>query len=144
MSEGKSFVEAFYVYHGLPVETMWTLFPFVRTPTSELALPVQGRYLAYHMQQGVRIALSRLRKDIQQVSLDRRCPDFYGCLRILEGATEIHVVQSSYCMFLYLLQLKTGMFSTTPIYVHVSARHNGTTDYKAMYQRPQLPNWTFL
>jgi hypothetical protein len=76
--------------------------------------------------------------------LDRRCPDFFGCLRILEGATELHFVQSSYCMFVYLLQLKFGFFASTPIFVHASARHNATTDYKHLHRHPHLPNWTFL
>lgn len=144
LDQGKSFVEAFYAYYDLPIETMWSLFPFVRTPADELPLPVQVPYLAYHMQRDVRIPLHSLRKDLQQVSLDRRCPDFFGCLRILEGATEIHIIQSSYCMLLYILQLKTGLFAKTPVYVHASARQNANTDYKGMHRYPQLPNWTFL
>lgn len=144
LQEGKSFVEAFYVYHGLPSETLWENFTVLRTPETELLRPVPSPYLAYHMQPGVRIPLHRLRKDLQQVSLDRRSPDFFGCLRILEGATELHLVQSSYCMFVYLLQLKFSLFAKTPIYVHVSARQNGTTDYRGMFQHPPLPNWTFL
>jgi hypothetical protein len=123
---------------------MWNDFTIVRTPQDELLPPVQGPYLAYHMQPHYPIALTHLRKDLQQVSLDRRCPDFFGCLRILEEATEIHVIQSSYCMFIYILQLKYGLFANTRIYVHASVRPNANTDYKNMNRHPQLPNWTFL
>lgn len=144
LAQGRSFVEAFYEYHGLPIETMWNNFVVLRTPHDELPIPVSAPYLAYHMQAQYPIPLISLRKDLQQVSLDRLCPDFFGCLRILEGAREIHVIQSSYCMFLYLLQLKTGLFANTPIYVHASVRPNANTDYKNMNRHPQLPNWTFL
>jgi hypothetical protein len=142
LDQGKSFVEAFYAYHGLPLETFWQNFTVMRTPDEELPIPVPLPYLAYHEQPNVRV--SGLRKDLQQVSLDRLCLDFFGCLRILEGATELHFVQSSYCMFVYLLQLKFGLFASTPIFVHASARHNATTDYKHLHRHPHLPNWTFL
>jgi hypothetical protein len=144
LEQGKSFVEAFYAYHNLPIETLWTQFTVTRIPEEELAVPTEAPYLTYHMQPGVPIRLNNLRKDLQQVPLDRRSPDFFGCLRILENATEIHLVQSSYCMFVYLLQLKTGLFSDKPIFVHTYSRPNANTDYRNMNRHPQLPNWTFL
>lgn len=144
LAKGKSFVEAFYAYHDLPIETLWENFAVTRTPDSELPVPVSVPYLAYHQQPGVLIPPNRLRKDLVPVPLDRRCPDFFGCLRILENAAEIHLVQSSYCMFVYLFQLKFGLFASKPIFVHASSRPNATTDYKNLNRHPHLSNWTFL
>jgi len=143
LEKGQSFVEAFYIYHGLSIENMYTSFNVIRTPELELDTP-KTPYLVYHVQPTVGFPLERLRKDISHMSLDKRCPDFFGCIRILENAKEIHVIQSSYCMFVYLLQLRYGLFKDIPIFVYASARYNANTDYKHLNRHPQLPNWTFL
>ena len=143
LENGKSFVDAFYVHHDLPVTTLYESFNVTRTPNTELMIP-NNQYLVYHEQPSVRIPRENLRKDIEHLSLDRRCEDFFGCIKLIEHAKEIHIVQSSYCMFIYLLQLKYGLFSNIPIFVYASARYNANTNYKNMNRQPQLSNWTFL
>jgi hypothetical protein len=143
LKKGHSFVEAFYIYHGISPDNMYLSFNVVRTPQLELTIPILP-YLVYHIQQHVRFPIEKLRKDLMHISLDRKCLDFFGCIGILQHAKEIHVIQSSYCMFIYLLQLKYDMFKNIPIFVYTSARSNSNTDYKNLNRHPQLSNWIFL
>ena len=135
-----SFVEAFYLYHGLPTSAMYDNFLVKRTPETEIPFQINTPYYVYHTQPAFPLRIPRG----YAVPLDKSSADFFGSLSLIEGATEIHLLQSSYCMFIYLLQLKYGLFANKRIYVHTYARPNANTDYKRMNRHPQLPNWTFL
>jgi hypothetical protein len=135
-----SFVEAFYLYHGLPITALYENFIACRNPTTELKFQITTPYYVYHTQPNFPLRLPKG----YAISLDRSSIDFFGSLSLIEGYAEIHLLQSSYCMFIYLLQLKYGLFSNKPVYVHTYARPNSNTDYKNLNRHPQLPNWTFL
>jgi hypothetical protein len=135
-----SFVEAFYLYHGVPITALYENFVVARIPESELKFQITTPYYVYHTQSSFPLRLPKG----YAVPLDKSSVDFFGSLSLIEGATEIHLLQSSYCMFIYLLQLKYGLFSNKPVYVHTYARSNSNTDYKHLNRHPHLPNWTFL
>jgi hypothetical protein len=135
-----SFAEAFYLYHGISPSAMYDNFIVKRTPETERIDLSNVPYITYHTQPSFPLRLPMG----YAVPLDNSSEDFFKSISIIEGAKEIHLLQSSYCMFIYLLQLKYGLFADKQIFVHAYARHNANTDYRNLNRHPQLPNWTFL
>jgi hypothetical protein len=135
-----SFVEAFYIYHDLPASTMYDHFNVKRTPATEIQHITDVPYYVYHTQPAFPLRLPRG----YAVKLENSSSDFFQSLGLIEHATEIHLLQSSYSMFVYLLQLKYGLLSNKSIFVHTYARTNANTEYRNVNRHPQVPNWTFL
>jgi hypothetical protein len=130
-----SFVDAFYLYHGLPTSAMYENFTVSLPTEPPLSYPIP--YYVYHTQPQFPLRLPKG----YAVPLEQSSIDFFGSIPLIQGASEIHLLQSSYCMLIYLLQLKYGLFSDKCIYVHSYARSG---EYKKMNRNPQLSNWTFL
>jgi hypothetical protein len=148
----KSFVEMFYLHHNLEWETIYKNFNVDIDITNQIPIP-KCNYIVYHDQVDHKITFKNVRKhklnfigksEMLRISLSNISNDFFSALNLILNAKEIHLIQSSYCMFIYLLQLKYGLFSNIPVYVHLYARNNSDTEYKRMNQYPKLNNWTFL
>lgn len=142
-AQGKPFIEAFYEYYRLPFSTMYEQFDVKRIPELEYVINMKEPYVAYHEQ-----SLVQINKDVYfnettpYIELDRSSDDFFKTIGILIHAKEIHLVQSSYCMLCYILQLKYGLLKDIPIFVHEYSRDYSSA-YMNMFKNPALPNWTF-
>jgi hypothetical protein len=142
-AKGKPFIEAFYEYYTLPFSTLYEQFDVERIPELEYTYDVGNPYIAYHEQPHVQI-----QKDVffdsntLYLELDQSSDDFFKSIGLIIKAKEIHLVQSSYCMLCYILQLRYGLLKDIPIFVHEYSRKYSEA-YKNMFKNPSLPNWSF-
>ena len=56
-------------------------------------------------------------------------------IKVLENAKEIHLIESTYSIAIYLLQKKYNMFENIPIYFHTYVRNNRNMN---IYIKPQF------
>lgn len=93
------------------------------------------KYRLYHDCEGARIERSN---DMPFLELGQLTDNlFFDCIKILEKAHEMLLIDSVWAVFAYLIDCKYGIFRHVKITVH--AKRN----YGAMFQ-PHPSNWTIL
>jgi hypothetical protein len=141
-SPDRSFVEAFYAYHNVPFEEMGNALVIQPNPGVDLsALP--SPYIVYHDQPSLQLESHQIQTRLPRIPLHECCDDILSAIPLLQGASEIHVIPSVYCMLVYLLQQRDGLFRDIPVIVYESVRGYSSA-YRRMYRTPQLPNWRFV
>lgn len=66
---------------------------------------------------------------------------YFDIVKIIENANEVNLIENSFLLFVYLLQM-SGKMKKVPINVHCYARK--TTPYKFMDMNIELKNWNFI
>lgn len=137
------FMSSFYTYYGFDPSLLYTEFT-IDLNTLPIVVEEYSPCIVYHEQPGVQINKQKyFTQPIQYFNLDKSSENFFDSIPLLQSAKEMHFVQSSYSMFVYLLQLKFNMFSTIPITIHQYARGNHPA-YELVNKVPHLPNWRFI
>jgi hypothetical protein len=133
-----SFVDCFYNLYGVDSRHRIDSFEFERDFDLEESkyhciVGAMKEYVLYHDTTDVSIE-----KSINDyIQLDRCSNIFFDCLKILENAKEIHMIDSVWACFVYLVDCKYKLFHDIPIYIYCKR------GYFDMFANPPN-NWTIL
>lgn len=135
------FVKAFYTSYDISYDTRITHFNFKRDDRLEEAVYSKfiqtwgSKYILHHE------APDAIRQDttIPYVNLNGSTDTFFDYIKILEGAQEIHLLDSVWAALLYLLQGRYSICSDIPITVYCNR------GYTSMFSEPrQYTNWRIV
>ena len=75
------------------------------------------------------------------INLNQKTNIYFDYIKILENSKEIHVIDSSWGIFIYLLDAKYKLFQNKNITIYLYPKRN----YLRMFQDPvKLDNWVFV
>lgn len=110
-------------------------------------------YILYHSDParnfGVPIQIHNFNTSIKYVNLHGLAQNIFSSIKILEGAKEIHLVDSVWAAFCYLIDAKYKIFENIPVYIHPLINRFGGLIHS--HQHPfqklepiHLPNWQII
>ncbi len=138
IDEGVFFVEAFYTTYAIPYSVRTDMFAISRNKEREDE--VYNTFVErYGSEYGLTHGIPISSKNYPIVELNQISTYFFDMFRVLECATEIHVIDSVWAAILYLLQTKYGICSDIPIFISC------TRGYDSMFTSPvKHPNWVWM
>jgi hypothetical protein len=115
------FVEKFYTPYGVDYKERIESFEFVRDYELEDKkyndiIKNNKEYILYHDIESMEIIPKNEEYDI--IQLDHISDLFFDCIKILENAKEIHLIDSVWASFIYLMDCRYKFFHHLNIYVH--------------------------
>ena len=135
-----NFVNLFYSTYHIDVCVRIDYFIFERDyelenrTYNEFVSKNSNKYILYHNNTNILV-----QNNYKYVNLNQSSETFFDYIKILENAQEIHVIDSSWAAFIYLLDCKYRLFKDKRIYLYP------LRNYKKMFQDPiQLDNWIFI
>ena len=139
-----NFVNNFYEAYDIPISTRIDYFIFSRDYTLENSkynnfIKENGeKYILYHSNDN-NIDFIKNKKIEKYINLNKKSNIFFDYIKILENSIEIHLIDSSWAVFIYLLDAKYMLFKNKKIYLYP------TRGYLKMFKEPlQLSNWIFV
>lgn len=136
-----SFVDSFYTFYGIDSMERVNSFEFVRdyeleTQKYNEIVKDNNEYVLYHEGQ---FHLPKIDNSSKIIYLDHSTELFFDYIKILENAKEIHMIDSVWACFVYLLDCKYKLFHNKPIYVYCKRF------YSLMFSSPiKLNHWTLI
>jgi hypothetical protein len=135
---GLFFVESFYTPYNINYMTRVTHFNIQRNFDLE-----NNKYDEFVNKYGEKYILQHEINDVtsklQIINLNGLSDTFFDCIKILENAQEIHLLDSVWGALIYLLDAKYNLFKNIKIYIYCKRGYND------MYKKPnQLSNWIFI
>lgn len=128
---GGHFVEKFFSPYDIPYSTRVDCFNFERDSTLEekqyarfLIDNTDKPYILYHEQDGAKIDLKQ-KEEINYVNLNGITENPFSYLKIIENCQELHLVDSVWATFVYLVSLKTPSLSEKPVNLYWLGRPGG-------------------
>jgi hypothetical protein len=140
--EGIEFDRKFYVAYDIPISTRITHFEIERDVGAEERLYsklIQNKpYILTHKTNENSFELNK-KDGYEYYELNQLTNTFFDAIKILEGASELHLIDSSWAALCYHIDAKYGLFSKIPITVYCLRKFN------KMFTWPTtLPNWTII
>lgn len=83
----------------------------------------------------ININRNKINTDLPIFNLNAYSNKIFDMIKVLENAKEIHLIESTYSIAIYLLQKKYNMFENIPIYFHTYVRNNRNMN---IYIKPQF------
>ena len=140
-----NFVNNYYLSYNIPISTRIDYFIFSRdyeleNSTYNNFIKENGeKYILYHSNDNDDIDFIEFKKNKRYINLNQKSNTFFDYIKILENAIEIHVIDSSWGAFIYLLDAKYNLFKNKKVYLYA------IRGYTKMFQEPiKLDNWTFV
>ena len=142
------FVERFYTSYDIPYISRINYFEFERNLDME-----NNKYNEFINNYGVNYILTHedvvrnlnIKKFIENknkyniVDLNKKSDIFFDMILILQNAFEIHLIDSIWAAFIYLLDAKYNLFSDKQIYLYALRGH------RVMFSHPiKLLNWKII
>ena len=138
------FVNNYYEVYDIPISTRIDYFIFSRDYKLENLkynnfIKDNGeKYILYHSNDN-NIDFIKNKKNEKYINLNKKSNIFFDYIKILENSIEIHLIDSSWAVFIYLLDAKYRLFKNKKIYLYP------TRGYSKMFKEPiQLDNWIFV
>lgn len=131
------FVERFYKAYDMPYDIRSNISFYRDTDlehnTYKNFIKLYGNeYILYH-------EIIKTNKNIVKVNLNQISNIFFDYIEVIEHATEIHLIDSSWAALIYLLEIKFNLFHNINIMLYAIKNH------KEMFQKPKkLDNWIFV
>lgn len=150
------FVRLFYEVYNIPYITRVNNFNLTRDFNIEEDAYRQFThdgitdYIIIHSDVGDRFIEDKFQKrsDMNYFNINGKVDNIFSCIKILENAKELHLVDSVWACLCYLLDAKYRTFANKPIYLYpFSARSGGcigieTKNYEVEVLEPiKLDNW---
>lgn len=137
-----TFERLFYESYDIPYIDRVNKFVLHRDQSAEelmyTRLVETKPYICTHTNADLQLFVNPTETD-HVIELDKTSYVFFDMIRVLEGATAIHVIDSVWAAVCYLLDAKYSLFRHIPIYVYC---HRG---FERMFSEPvQLPNWNLV
>ena len=134
------FVNMFYSSYDIPVSVRIEYFIFERDYELEnktyddFVQEYGDKYILYHSNED-----NFINKKECKINLNQRTELFFDYIKILENSIEMHLLDSSWAAFVYLLDVKYRLFKDKKIYLYPER------NCIKMFQDPiQLDNWVFI
>lgn len=132
------FVKGFYESYDIPYIIRINNFIFNRNyeleeETYNNFIELYGnKYILYHE------VIENYDQNIKIINLDKLSNIFFDFIKIIENAIEIHLLDSTWAVFIYLLDCKYQLFNNKKIFLY------NKRGYRKMFEDPvKLPNWKF-
>jgi len=140
--DGIDFDRKFYEIYDIPLSTRITHFEIQRDLEAEERLYsklVQKKpYILTHRTNETTFELSK-KEGYDYYELNKLTDTFFDAIKILEEASEIHLIDSSWAALCYNLDGKYSILSKIPVTIYCLRKLN------KMFTRPvKLPNWTII
>jgi hypothetical protein len=136
-----TFERLFYESYGLPYSVRVDKFSLQRDLAAEerayTTLVRHPKYICVHTNPDVGGVEPNASDDTAIVELDKSSYVFWDMVKVLQNASEIHVIDSVWAAVCYLLDARYGLLSHVPITVYC---HRNL--HKMFTQPKRLPNWT--
>lgn len=137
-------------YHGLPISDRYEKFHLSRDLNLEEKRKQElftkhrltsGQYLIVHEDPARSCLVDRnlITSKLPIINLNQLSEIFIDLISFITEAQEIHLIDSSYSVMIYLSSLKYQLFQR-PVYLHQTRTGR---DY-GIYQNPTIPNWQFV
>lgn len=150
------FVRLFYEAYNIPYITRVNSFNISRDFDIEENAYRQfthdgiSDYIIFHSDIGDRFIEDRFQKrsDINYFNVNGKADNIFSCIKILENAKELHLVDSVWACLCYLLDAKYRIFADKPIYLYpFSVRSGGCIGIETKHkdievlEPVKLDNW---
>jgi len=139
-----NFVSNYYISYNIPIFTRIDYFIFRRdiqleNLTYNNFIKENGeKYILYHSNDSD-IDFIKNKKNEKYINLNKKTNIFFDYIKILENAIEIHLIDSSWGAFIYLLDTKYNLFNNKKIYLYP------IRGYIKIFNEPiKLDNWIFV
>lgn len=137
------FVNLFYSTYDIPVSVRIDYFRFIRdykleNETYDAFVQQNGdKYILYHSNDNDNFIPTK--KEFKYINLNQKTDTFFDYIKILENAIELHLMDSCWACFVYLLDTKYRLFKNKVISLYPQR------NYIKMFQDPiRLDNWLFI
>jgi len=153
------FVQGFYTHYQIPYETRINMFEFTRDMESEnkyyedFVSKNGNNYALYHddpsRNMGVSLPISKNPK-YTYVNLHGIADNIFNTIKIIENAKEIHLVDSVWASFCYMVDCRYRTFKDINVYLYPLINRPGgclqfTPNLRLKYIDPvNLNNWTII
>jgi hypothetical protein len=136
------FVNKFYEAYNIPFTTRVTHFDLKRDEDLEDAYYKKNirsePYIVLHDTPSTVMPLER-KSDAKYFQLDNTTPIFFDAIKVLENATEIHLIDSVWAALCYILDVKYKIFRNKSITVYCIRGHD------IMFKYPvKLDHWNIV
>lgn len=140
---GSDFVNLYYSAYDIPISVRIDYFIFERdheleNRTYDNFVQEHGdKYILYHSNDNDDFIINK--KDYKYINLNKKSDTFFDYIKILENSLEIHVMDSCWGCFIYLLDAHYRIFKDKVIYLYPQR------NYVRMFKDPvELDNWVFV
>mgnify|MGYP003972576709 CR=1 FL=1 len=134
-----SFEKCFYTSYDIPYTLRIYNFEFKRDFDLEESIydrfinTYGSEYILYHE------VIKNYDKNKKIVNLNKSSEIFFDMIKVLENSIEIHLLDSVWGAFVYLLDAKYRLFKNKKIFLYAKR------GYKSMFEEPvKLNNWIFV
>jgi len=139
----KNIGNIFYTIYDLPLKIRVNYFIFNRDYkledlTYNNFIKENGKkYILYHSNNNIDFLINK--KNKKYINLNKKSNIFFDYIKILENSIEIHLIDSCWAAFIYLLDAKYNLFKNIKIYLYP------IRGYINMFKEPiLLDNWIFI
>lgn len=141
------FVAKFYLCYGVDYMTRISYFNLARARELEDQVfenftANHGKdYVLYHedIERGIMLNKNGFKRGAAWVDLDKKSYIFFDYIKVMENASEMHLLDSVWAAVVYQIDARFGLFRNIPITVHC------LRGYREIFLEPvQLPNWSIL
>lgn len=157
MHKGIFFVESFYTAYDLPYSLRIESFEYDRS-SRQIQTIEKDRfqkfclkhsidqskpydYVLYHedIDNKVHLTFANDSNKSSSFDLNKISDSFFDCLKILENAKELHLMDSSWACLLYLFDAKYNLMNNKKVYLYAKRK------YVEMFRSPKLlSNWILI
>lgn len=144
-----SFAHAFYLYDNLDISLRINKFIIYNDKNNEINVynkfikKYSNKYILIHEDLSRNLKINRdkiTNKNIPIVNLNRISNDYVDYITVIKNAHEIHLIDSSWSVFIYLLTIKE--IQNIPVYLNESYFKSKGRDIN-IYKNPTFSNWIF-
>jgi hypothetical protein len=140
LNNSSNFVKGFYDSYNIDYNLRYINFSFTRNIEEEDAVyndfisKYGEKYILNH-----NIDMIENKDNLPIINLDRITYKFFDYIKVLENSEELHLLDSVWGAFIYLLDCKYNLFNNRKIYIYCKR------NYSAMYLEPiQKENFIFV
>jgi len=143
------YAEGFYTFYEIPFNEKINSFNFIRDFELE-----ENEYLSFIKIYGKDYSLYHISSEVENfnevdiykpsIDINGLSNNIFSCIKILENAKELHLMDSLWASFCYLLDAKYNLFSNKKIYLYPFKKRSGglVETYKQSELSPiNLKNW---
>ena len=147
----KHFVEAFFVGYDINYDVLIDCFKFERD--FELEENVYNNFIKEHGENYILVHESQERpinpqSDFKVVSIGGITPNMFEFIKVLQNAKEIHLIDSLWGRFCYLIDAKNSILQNVPVklypFIQKEHRHEDRLGGCVGTMPKELPNWSIV
>ena len=145
-----SFSHCFYLYNNIDISNRINKFQVSRNPIKEqqnydnLIKDIGDKYIVTHEDEERNLTIKQQiynPNNLPIYNLDKKSINMIDQILIIQNSQEIHLIDSSYSVFIYFLYFLNNEFKEIPTYLY---KLNRTDRDTLIYTNPTHPSWIFI